>query len=134
MSKLVEPHFGKRGQGPVTDIPAASRMLTLLEDTEARRKGFRVDQIRRRIAGRLSVPEKTLLHIRNQRRKSVPSFLLLGIRNLLIEVLQAEIAKLEHEISVAKQIGMDCREDAFEQAAASIAHARQILEGANQRS
>lgn len=132
MTELWESHFGKRLTDPVSDIPVASRMLTLLENTKARRTGFTVYETRQTIASALSVPEKTLLHIRNQRRKSVPQFLMSGIRNLLIDVLQAEIRSLEHEIAVARQIGMDCREDAFEQASASIAVARKILEAAAQ--
>ncbi len=130
MAEYGESHFGKRVAGPVSDIPVASRMLTLLEDTKARRSGFTVQRVRRSFANRLSVPEKTLLHVRNQRRKSIPQFLMFGIRNLLIEVLQAEIRHLEHEIAIARQIGMDCREDAFEQAAASIDVARKLLETA----
>ena len=130
MMSLEESHFGKRVTGPVFDIPAASRMFTLAEDTEARRKGFTVEEVRKGFARILKVPEKTLLHIRNQRRKSIPSFLMNGIRDVLISVLQSEIAKLEHEIAIAQQVGLDHREDAFEQAAASIAAARSMLERA----
>jgi hypothetical protein len=130
MMSLGESHFGKRVTGPVVDIPAASRMLILAEDTEARRKGFRVEEARRTFARRLAVPEKTLLHIRNQRRKSIPSFLMNGIRDVLIEVLKSEIAKLENEIAIAQRVGLDHREDALEQAAASIAAARSILKSA----
>lgn len=105
-------------------------MLTLAEDTGARRKGFTVERMRGKFAVMLQVPAKTLLHIRNQRRKSVPQFLMFGIRNILIDVLQAEIRALEHEIQIARQIGLDCRDDDFEKAAASIEVAREILAGA----
>jgi hypothetical protein len=133
MTKLEESHFGKRVTGQVFDIPAASRMLTLAEDTEARRKGFTVEEARKGFARILKVPEKTLLHIRSQRRKSIPSFLMNGIRDVLIQVLQSEIAKLENEIAIAQQVGLDHREDAFEQAAASIAAARRLLQSATER-
>jgi len=133
MMSLEESHFGKKVTGPVFDVPAASRMLTLAEDTEARRKGFTVEEARKGFARLLKVPEKTLLHIRHQRRKSIPSFLMNGIRDVLIGVLKSEIAKLEHEIAIAQQVGLDHREDAFEQAVASIAEARSILERATER-
>ena len=55
-----------------------------------------------------------------------------GIRAVMIEVLQSEIAKLDHEIRVAKKVGLDHREDRFEQAAAQIASARSILESATE--
>lgn len=131
MTNHEEAHFGRRRvTGPVSDIPVASRLLSLAEDTDARRRGFTVQEARQRIARVLKVPARTLLHIRNQRRKSVPQFLMSGIRDILIDVLQAEIRSLEHEIHIARQIGMDGREDAFLEAAASIEIARKILEGA----
>lgn len=131
MSELGEAHFGLRKMNSaVSDIPRASRMLTLLEDTEARRKQITVGEARTAIARALRVPAKTLLHIRNQRRKSVQNFLLAGIRDRLITALQQEIAEFEHQIHIARQIGVDCRDDLFQEAAAAIATAREILERA----
>jgi hypothetical protein len=126
-----EARFGQsKVAASVSDIPVASRWLTLAEDTRARQTGFTVGDVRDSFAGKLKVSAKTLRLIRGEKRKTVPHFLMSGIRNLLIEVLHAEIRSLEHEIAVAKQVGMDCREDAFEQASASIAAARKILENA----
>jgi hypothetical protein len=131
MKDHEEAHFGQRKvAASVSDIPVASRWLTLAEDTRARQTGFTVSDVRDSFASKLKVPAKTLRLIRGEKRKSVPHFLMSGIRNLLIEVLHAEIRSLEHEIAVARQVGMDCREDAFEQASASIAAARKILEDA----
>src|ERR1700743_2253561 len=101
MTKLQESRFGEKVAGPVSDVPVAARMLTLAEDTAADRKGFRVEEVRVGFARKLQVPAKTLLNIRNQRRKSVPSFLMFAIRDLLIETLQTEIAHLEHDIAIA---------------------------------
>ena len=131
MVDIEEAHFGRgRKSSPVSDVPKASRLLTLLEDTEARRKRITVNEARAGIARALRVPVKTLLHIRTQRRKSVQMFLMSGIRDRLIAVLQAEIVESEHQIAICRQIGLDCREDLFEEAAASIAAAKEILERA----
>jgi hypothetical protein len=131
MSEFGEAHFGHgKKSGAVSDVPRASKMLKLLEDTEARRKRVTVNEARTGIARALRVPAKTLLHIRTQRRKSVQSFLLAGIRDRLIAVLQAEIVECEHQIAIYRQIGVDCREDLFQEAAASIAAAKDILERA----
>ena len=129
MAELEESRFGTGVTGPVSDIPAASRMLILAEDIEARRRGFRVEDARQNFARRLKVPTKTLLHIRTQRRKSIPAFLMNGIRDLLINVLQSEIAKLEDEISIARKVGLDDRTDDLAKAASAIAAARILLRG-----
>lgn len=125
MSGSQEAPFGKGGS--VSDVLKASKLVTLLEDTEARRKRITVREARTGIARALRVPTKTLLLIRRQRRKSVQSFLLAGIRDRLIAVLQAEIVESEHQIAICRQIGLDCREDLFEEAAASIVAAKEIL-------
>lgn len=130
MSGFENSRFGKRAAGPVLDVPVAARRLALAEDTAANRKGVRVEEVRRGFARFLRVPVKTLENIRSERRKSVPAFLMDGIRDVMIEVLEAEIAHLEHEITIARQVGMDHREDTFEEAAASIAAARALLEKA----
>lgn len=131
MTKLEEAHLG-RGEvaGPVGDVPVASRMLTRLENIVARRKGITVQEARVGIARAMRVPHKTLLHIRNQRRKSVQQFLMVGIRERLIEVLQAEIRECEHEIAIHRQIGTHHSENDLLEAEASIAAARNILHAA----
>lgn len=131
MANHQESRFGDgRKSGPVSDIPVASHMLTLAEDTDARRKGFTVKQARERFARMLKVPTRTLLHIRAKRSKSVPHFLMTGIRDILIDVLQAEIRALENQIAIARQVGADCNDNAFGEAAASLDAARQILAAA----
>ena len=131
MSVHGEAHFGQRNMsGVVSDVPRASAMLTLLEDTEARRKRVTVGEARMAIARTLRVSAKTLLNIRKRRRKAVENSLLTGIRDRLIAVLQLEIAECEHEIALYRQIGIDCREDLFVEASASINAARKILERA----
>ena len=130
MSVHGEAHFGQKEMRGVGDVPRASRMLTLLEDTEARRKRVTINEARTGIARVLRVAPKTLLNIRKQRRKAVENSLLTGIRDHLIAVLQLEIAEFEHQIHIARQIGVDCRDDLFQEAAASIAAAKEILERA----
>jgi hypothetical protein len=102
-------------------------MLVLLEDTEARRKRVTVDQARTGIARALRIPARTLLNIRKQRRKLVENSLLTGIRDRLIAILQAEIVDCEFLIALYRQTGVDCREDDFLAAAASISAAKEIL-------
>ena len=126
MSQFDGARFERR-KGPVSDVPVASRMLTLLEDTEARRRGISVQTARTSIARALRIPAATLRHLRNQRRKTVDYSVMGAIADRLVVVLQAEIAELDHELQIARQIGVDVRDDLFQEAAASIAAAKEIL-------
>jgi hypothetical protein len=131
MKDLEEALFGQRTVSAfVRDIPHASRMLELAETIRARQTGLSEGDVRSSFANKLAVSVKTLRLIRTQRRKTVPHFLMAGIRAVMIEVLQAEIRSLEHEINISKQIGLDHREDAFAVAAAAIDAARKLLERA----
>jgi hypothetical protein len=131
MKDLEEALFGQRTVSAfVRDIPHASRMLELAETIRARQTGLSEGDVRSSFANKLAVSVKTLRLIRTQRRKTVPHFLMAGIRAVMIEVLQAEIRSLEHEINISKQIGLDHREDAFAEAAAAVEVARKLLERA----
>jgi hypothetical protein len=128
---LEEAHFGQiRVTAFVRDIPRASRMLELAETIRARQTGLSEGDVRSSFANKLAVSVKTLRLIRAKRRKTVPHFLMAGIRAVMIEVLQAEVRSLQHEIDIAEQIGLDHREDAFAEAAAALDVARKLLERA----
>ena len=131
MKDLEEAHFGQtRVTAFVRDIPHASRMLEIAETIRARQTGLSEGDVRSRFANKLAVSVKTLRLIRTKRRKTVPHFLMAGIRAVMIEVLQAEIRSLQHEIDIAEQVGLDHREDAFAEAVAALDVARKLLERA----
>jgi hypothetical protein len=128
---VEEAHFGQiRVAAFVRDIPHASRMLELAETIRARQTGLSEGDVRSSFANKLAVSAKTLRLIREKKRKTVPHFLMAGIRTVMIEVLKAEIRSLEHEIRVAEHLGVDHREDAFAEAAAALDVARKLLERA----
>ena len=92
MKDLEEAHFGQtRVTAFVRDIPHASRMLEIAETIRARQTGLSEGDVRSRFANKLAVSVKTLRLIRTKRRKTVPHFLMAGIRAVMIEVLH-EIA------------------------------------------
>ena len=104
-------------------------MLEIAETIRSRQTGRSEGDVRMSFANK-AVSVKTLRLIRAQKRKTVPHFLMAGIRAVMIEVLQAEIRSLQHEIEIAEQIGLDHREDAFAEAAAALNVARKLLERA----
>ena len=51
------------------------------------------------------------------------------IKAEFVSVLQQEIARLEHEVTIAKQIGLHHSDDTLASAETQLAAARQILTG-----
>jgi hypothetical protein len=113
-----------------SDIEVASGMVARVEGILSEREGLTLEEIRPRVARALSVPVRTVLHIRNQRRKTVTSRMMDGLRGLLVDVLQAEIARLEHEVHIHKQIAGSHRDDDLAAVETAVAHARALLERA----
>lgn len=113
----------------MADVEAVHRFARTLEDAEAKRLGVRVQEARSSLARRLRTSPGTLENIRRLRTKVVPSWLMARIRAEFVSVLQTEIIRLEYEITIARQIGLDHRDDDLQAAEAQLATAREILRG-----
>jgi hypothetical protein len=112
------------------DIEAAGNFCRLLEDTEAERSGRTIPQARAAIAARIGVSPGTFENLRKLRSKMVPHWVMERIRAELITVLTNEIGCLQNEISIARQIGTDHRDNDLAAAAAQLVIAKEILRGA----
>lgn len=110
-----------------SEIEIASGMVTRVEGILSQRHGLTLDEVRPQVARALRVPVRTVLHLRNQRRKTVTWRLMESLRGLLVEVLQAEIVRLEHEVHVYKQIAGSHRDDRLAAAEAQVVAARRAL-------
>ncbi len=110
-----------------TDVSTAQKFARILENSEAQRLGLPVRQARARVAQRLRSSPGFLQNLRNNRIKRVPSWLMDKLKEAFIAELTTEIARLEHEIHLARQTGAgaDCNE-VFE-AQAQIEAAKKIL-------
>lgn len=111
----------------MADIEAVHRLARTLEDAEAKRLGVRIQEARSSLARRLRTSPGTLENIRRLRTKVVPSWLMARIRAEFVSVLQAEILRLEHEIHISQQIGLDHHDDDLQAAQAQIVAAKEIL-------
>jgi hypothetical protein len=111
----------------MTDVEAVHRLARTLEDAEAKRLGVRLQEARSSLARRLRTSPGTLENIRRLRTKVVPSWLMARIRAEFVSVLQAEITRLEHEIHISQQIGLDHHDDDLQAAQAQIVAAKEIL-------
>jgi len=120
---------GRFDMNAMSDVATVNRLARVIEDQEARRLGIPVTSARARIANRLGVAPGTLENFRRLRSKIVPHWLMNRIHAEFIAVLQSEIQRLEHEIQIARQTGMDHRDHDLAKAQTQLEAAKQILEG-----
>jgi hypothetical protein len=113
-----------------SDVATVNRLARVIEDQEARRLGVPVTAARSRVASRIGVAPGTLENLRRLRTKIVPNWLMNRIRAEFILVLQSEIQRLEHEIHIARQTGVDHRDDMLASAETQLQTARQIFDEA----
>lgn len=118
------------GMNAIADVSTAQRLAVVIEDAEAKRLGLTVRKVRPRLAGRLGTAPGTLENIRRLRLKNIPSWLMARIRAEFVAVLQAEIRRLEQEISIHLQAGTDPRADDLVAAQAQVVSAKNLLNGA----
>lgn len=111
----------------VADVSTANRLTRRLEDLEAMRQSQPVRVARSSVARRLGVAPGTLENIRRLRTKIVPNWLMARIRAAFVAELHSEIARLEHEIHIARQIGTDTRDDVLVAAETQLATAKKLL-------
>lgn len=112
-----------------TDVESAQKFARVLENKEALRLGVPVKVARSRIADRLKSSPGFLQNLRNNRIKKVPAWLMDKIRGAFIAELQSEIARLQHEIHLAKQIGSNASDDDILAAQASLEAAKKLIGG-----
>lgn len=80
-----------------------------VERREAFKRGVPVKDVRPVIARRIGTTPSAIEHVSRGRAKRIPADLFARIRNYFIEVLSREIEAAEHEIAIARQMGMDPR-------------------------
>jgi hypothetical protein len=115
------------GMTASTDVLTAHKWAGRIEEAEASRRGERVVDVRPSVARRLGTLPGTLENLSRLRLKSVPNWLMARIRAEFVAVLQSEIVRLEHEITIARQTGVDHRDDALVAAEAQVEAAKAIL-------
>jgi hypothetical protein len=89
-----------------SDRMLASDYLTRAEDLLATQTGRTVDANRPYVARALQITVSSCHNIRRQRRKIVPGWLKEKIIGLFVDAAQNELRAIEHEIEVARQIGL----------------------------
>jgi hypothetical protein len=114
-----------------SDRLIASTYLTRAENLLARQNQRTVEENRPLIARKLDISISACDFIRRQRRKIVPAWLKDKIIRLFIQAAQAELAAIEHEIEVARQIGLGNGDGALIAARARASALITILDSVN---
>lgn len=114
----------------IADIETVHRFARVIEDAEAKKLGVRIAEARITLARRLRTSPGTLENIRRLRTKIVPHWLMARIKAEFVSVLQAEITRLEHEITIANQTGAHHSDHALQAAQTQMVAAREILRSA----
>jgi hypothetical protein len=127
MDSHNQRRFGQTEMNAHTDVANAQSIAARLEGLEARREKLPLADIRKRVARKVSSSPSFFNNLQRGRIKSVPNWLMRKLRNALVEELQAEVHKLQHEIHLARQIGEGPDSDAIFAAEARLAEAKKIL-------
>lgn len=129
MSSNFDGYFESKPMNAMSDVSTVNHFTRALENAEARRLGIRITKARGNVAKRIGVSPGTLENLRRLRVKVVPNWLMNKIRSELIAVLQLEIQRLEHEVHLARQIGLGHCDDTLIAAETQLAKVREILVG-----
>lgn len=111
-----------------SDRLIASNYLKRTEDLFARQRCQTLEEVRPFVAGKLSISVSAAEFIRRMRRQIVPSWLKERIVALFIEAAQAELRAIEHEIDVARQIGLGNHDGKLVAARSRAAQLVQLLD------
>lgn len=118
--------------GTVDEMPSAEvqarQWVEMLETTDARKTGGSSGEARQRVARRLGVSPGTLENVKRGRLKGLRVWVVDRIREAVVREIEAEIARLVHELEIVRQAGCDPRDPDFLAAAAALETARALME------
>lgn len=92
----------------LAEASEARNLAGILIDQEVRRTGNRM-VARRRVAQAVGVSPGTIENLQRSRLKKISGWLRDALRARVIRELESEIVRLQHEIAVLRQTGVDPR-------------------------
>jgi transcriptional regulator with XRE-family HTH domain len=110
-----------------TYVDYARSLAKRLEDAEAVRSEMALRDVRRAVASKAGVSPGTLENLRNGRLKAIAAHVLDALRGAVERELQNEIRRLEHDLQVLRQTGVDAREDQVGEVQRHLTAAKEAL-------
>lgn len=126
--KSVE-HRGRGGMSTVATMGQARELAQTLERRERGRGGGTVNAARATLARRVGVSASTWRNLALGRLKRLDAWMRDRLQALLIRELEAEIARLTHELEIARRGGEHPTSQHFCEIEAHLSKARAILNG-----
>jgi transposase-like protein len=108
-------------------VDTARTWVRRLEDAEAIRSSVPVNTARSSVARKVGVHPGALANIRHGRIKAIAAHVFDALRGAVERELLHEIARLEHELALLRQSGVDPREDQMREVETHLAAAREAL-------
>jgi hypothetical protein len=110
----------------MAEASEARNLANVLVNQEARRCGDR-PLARIHVARSLGVSPGTIENLQRNRLKRISGWLRDALRARVIRELEAEIVRLQHELAVHKQTGVDPRSDEATAARADLSAVLEVL-------
>jgi hypothetical protein len=110
----------------LAEVSEAQNLVKILVGQEARRTGDRI-RARQNVARALGTAPGTIENIQRSRLTKISGWLRDALRARVIRELESEIARLQHELAVHKQIGVDPRSDEATAVRADLSAVLEVL-------
>jgi hypothetical protein len=110
----------------LAECSEAQSLANVLVSQEARRTGDRI-LARKKVARALGTTPGTIENLQRSRLKRISGWLRDALRARVIHELQAEVVRLQHEIAVLSQTGVDPRSDEATAARADLSAVLEVL-------
>ena len=95
----------------MAEASEARNLANILVRQEVQRNGVRPNRARENVARALGTAPGTIENLQRNRLKRISGWLRDALRARVIRELESEIARLQHELAVHKQTGVDPRSD-----------------------
>lgn len=110
----------------LAECSEAQSLANVLVSQEARRTGDRI-LARKKVARALGTTPGTIENLQRSRLKRISGWLRDALRARVIHELQAEVARLQHEIAVLSQTGVDPRSNEATAVRADLSAVLEVL-------
>lgn len=110
----------------MAECSEAQNLANILVSQEARRSGDRISA-RKKVARSLGTSPGTIENLQRSRLKNIAGWLRDALRARVIHELQAEVARLQHEIAVLSQTGVDPRSNEATAVRADLSAVLEVL-------
>lgn len=123
----MEFHREREMTTPDVFVGQAKGWTTLLEDAESKRTGDPIREARKRVARTLGLTSGTLENLRHRSPKAVATHVYERLRGGVIRELEKELQRVEQELHIARQTGLDPRDGEVQSVLSSQAKIRAAL-------